>query len=373
MGARLVSLDVFRGLTIALMVLVNAQDEEIAYWPLVHPAWNGWTPTDLVFPFFLFIVGVSMTFSFAARLDRGDSRGEILKHTLRRGAILFLIGVVLHVVPHVYRGVGVRYAGVLQRIAICAVVTAALVLWTSWRTQALVVLACLAGYWAALRFIPVPGYGTPTVDVPLLDPDGNLTAWLDRQFLPGRLYEETRDPEGILSTIPSVATTLLGALTGAWLRGRRSPVSKAIGMAAAGVLGLALGQILSVWLPLNKKMWTSSFAVFMAGFALVVLAFCYWAVDIRKWRGRVLDPILAFGMNAIAAYVLAESVSIAIEMFPFGGRGGDTLKELVIEHHLMEGAGLSAADASLVWSLGFVLLIWLAMWALQRKKIFFRI
>jgi predicted acyltransferase len=373
MGARLVSLDLFRGLTIALMVLVNAQDEEIAYWPLVHPAWNGWTPTDLVFPFFLFIVGVSMTFSFSARLDRGDSRGDILKHTLRRGAILFAIGVLLHAVSHLSRGVEVRYAGVLQRIAVCAVLAAALVLWTRARTQALVALACLAAYWAAVRFVPVPGYGTPTIDMPLLDPDGNLTAWLDRQYLPGRLYEVTRDPEGILSTIPSLATTLLGALTGAWLRGPRAPVHKAMGMAVAGVVGLALGQLLSAWMPLNKKMWTSSFVVFTAGFALVVLAACYWGADIRKWRGRFLDPILAFGMNAIAAYVLAESVSIAIEIFTLGGPGGHTLKGLVIEHLLMGDAGLSGADASLVWSLAFVALIWVAMWALYRRKLFFRI
>src|SRR5713226_1760625 len=260
---RLMSLDLFRGVTIAVMILVNDPgDGPSAYWPLKHSNWNGWTPTDLVFPFFLFIVGVAMAFSFRSRLDRGEPRARLLQHVLWRGIALFAIGMFLNGFPNHYQLDHWRVYGVLQRIAVCYVITALLELWTNWRVQIAIAVACLAGYWILMRFVPVPGFGIPTHDIPLLDPDRNLVAWLDRKLLMGHLYEGTRDPEGVLSTIPAVATSLLGLLTGKWLRTAHAPRTKALAMVAAGVLAMAVGRTMHLWFPINKKLWTSSFVVF---------------------------------------------------------------------------------------------------------------
>src|SRR5271166_1867697 len=275
-SSRLISLDVFRGATIAAMILVNnAGDEPSSYWPLQHAEWNGWTPTDLIFPFFLFIVGVAMPFSLSSRLKRGAAPLELLRHALRRGAALFALGLFLNGFPNHYQLNSWRVYGVLQRIAICYVITAVLALWSKRRGWIVAAVACLAGYWIIMRYVPVPGFGVPTHDMPLLDPDRNLVAWLDRKLLAGHLYEGTRDPEGVLSTIPALATSLLGLLTGQWLRAARSPKSKAVGMALFGVVGVLAGKILNLGFPINKKLWTSSYVVFTAGLALLCLALCY--------------------------------------------------------------------------------------------------
>jgi predicted acyltransferase len=196
-AGRLQSLDLFRGATIAAMILVNDNgDERAAYWPLKHSAWNGWTPTDLVFPFFVFIVGVSMVFSFASRLKRGESRSHLMLHALWRAAILFVLGVFLNGFPNRYHASTIRIEGVLQRIALCYLIAAVLVLWTGARGRWVAIGICLVGYWVLMRFVPVPGFGVPTHDIPLLDHDRNLAAWLDRKVFPGHLYEGAPDPEG---------------------------------------------------------------------------------------------------------------------------------------------------------------------------------
>ena len=241
---RLLSLDLFRGTTIAAMILVNdAGDGPSSYWPLRHSAWNGWTPTDLIFPFFLFIVGVAMAFSFDSRLRRGEARGHLLKHVLWRGFVLFALGMFLNGFPNHYQLSTWRVYGVLQRIAICYVITAALELWTGWRAQVAVTVTCLVAYWILMRYVPVPGFGIPTHDIPLLDPDRNFVAWLDRKMLMGHLYEVTRDPEGVLSNIPALATCLLGLLTGKWLKSAYSQKVKTVAMVSAGILAIAIGQI----------------------------------------------------------------------------------------------------------------------------------
>ena len=234
---RLVSLDAFRGATIAGMLLVNDPGTWSAIFPpLEHAAWDGWTPTDLVFPFFLFMVGVALAFSFRSRLARGESRQDLLQHVLWRGFLLLALGVFLNGFPNHYHIHSLRFYGVLQRIAICYVITSILELWTGWRAQIAVIVGCLVGYWILMRYASVPGFGVPTTHgIPLLDPDRNIAAWLDRKLLAGHLYEVTRDPEGVLSTIPSLATCLLGLQTGKWLRSARSPARKASGMAIAGV------------------------------------------------------------------------------------------------------------------------------------------
>lgn len=369
-SSRLMSLDLFRGATIALMILVNnAGDEPSSYWPLKHAEWNGWTPTDLVFPFFLFIVGVAMAFSFSSRLQRGASRRELFGHVLWRGLALFAVGMFLNGFPHQYQPASWRVYGVLQRIAICYVISAMLALWADWRGWMVTIVACLLGYWILMRFVPVPGFGVPTRDIPLLDPDRNLAAWLDRRLLAGHLYEGTRDPEGVLSTIPAVATSLLGMLTGQWLRSPRSARHKALGMALFGLAGVFAGEILNLGFPINKKLWTSSYVVLTAGLALLCLALCYWIVDVKRWRGRWTKPLLVFGMNAIAAYVFAEIISHLLDHMH--NRSGLSWQEMIYQPVFAPLA--NPANASLLYALAYVLICWLAMWLLYRKGIFLKV
>lgn len=373
---RLQSLDFFRGLTIAGMILVNNNgDWSAAYWPLQHAHWNGWTTTDLVFPFFLFIVGVSMVYSFRARLARGGDRGAILMHAFRRSVILFAIGVlVINSFPDHYALAHIRIYGVLQRIAICYLVAAVFVLWSDVRGQIAAIAACLIGYWILMRYVPVPGFGVPGRDIPLLDPDRNLVAWLDRKLFVGHLYEHTRDPEGLLSTIPAIGTALFGVLTGEWLRSNGGGRAKALGMLAFGVVGLAAGKFFNIWFPINKKLWTSSYVLFTAGFALVVLALCYWLLDLRKWRARWTMPVLVFGMNAIAAYVLSEMLAAGLDAWEFETGGHSESLQAIIYRHVFTSPGAPpSANASLAYSIAFVGVCWIVMWVLYRRRIFLKI
>jgi len=370
---RLMSLDLFRGLTIALMILVNDPgDGPSTYAPLKHAAWNGWTPTDLVFPSFVFIVGVAMAFSFTSRLDRGESRGKLLAHVLWRGLVLFALGLFINGFPTRFDPAHLRIYGVLQRISICYVLTSVLELWTGWRTQLVVAVACLAAYWAMMRHIAVPGYGVPGRDIPLLDPDRNLVAWLDRKLLMGHLYEGVRDPEGLLSTIPALGGCLLGLLTGKWLRSARTGPAKAIGMALTGMILIGLGRVWHLWFPINKKLWTSSYVLFTAGLALICLAALYWIVDAKQHRGAWTKPILVFGKNAIAAYFLSEALAAALYTLSIhvGGQA-ITLQGYFCSHFFESWA--SPANASLFYALAYVALCWLAMAVLYRRGIFVKI
>jgi predicted acyltransferase len=350
------------------MILVNDPgDGPSSYWPLKHAEWNGWTPTDLVFPSFLFIVGVAMAFSFRSRLARGEPCFKLLKHILGRGAVLFAIGLLLNGLGAGYHLDHWRVYGVLQRIAICYVITAALELWTGWRAQIAVATACLAAYWILMRYVSVPGLGIPTRDIPLLDPDRNLVAWLDRKLLMGHLYEGTRDPEGLISTIPAIATSLLGLLTGKWLKTQYAPRVKTLGMIGAGMAAIIVGKIMDVWFPINKKLWTSSYVVFVAGIALICLAFCYWIVDVRRHRSWTW-PILVFGMNAIAAYIFSETLAIALYGLSVGGN------TLIGHIYASVFAPLATpANASLLYALAYVFLCWIAIAGLYRKRIFLKI
>ena len=371
---RLVSLDVFRGATIAFMIIVNSQGDEAAYWPLKHAQWNGWTPTDLVFPFFLFIVGVALAFSFSGRLQRGESRRTLMAHILRRGIILFAVGLFLNGFSVRFHPQHWRVYGVLQRIAICYVITALLVLWSRRSGQlAAIAAACLVGYWLLMRYAPVPGFGLPIRDVPLLDPDRNLAAWLDRKLLMGHLYEGTRDPEGVLSTIPALATSLLGLLTGQWLRTKRRITTKATVMFAAGLAGVCLGEFFNHWFPINKKLWTSSYVLLTAGLALMSLALLYWLIDGKRWRGPWTKPFVIFGMNAISAYVFAELLAIVLLGMKVHLGNGATIRlgELISQRFFMPLA--SPANAALLFSIAFLLVCLAAMWILYRKRIFLKI
>ena len=373
---RIQSVDVFRGLTIALMILVNNNgDFRTAYRPLLHSEWNGWTPTDLVFPFFVFIVGVSMVYSFRSRLARGGSKSAILMHAFRRAAILFAIGVLLiNSFPDHYNPAHMRIYGVLQRIAICYLVAAVFVLWTGIEGKIAAIGVCLIGYWILMRYVPVPGFGVPTHSIPLLDPDRNWAAWLDRKLLMGHLYEGVRDPEGLLSTIPAIGTVLFGVLTGEWLRSKASAGKKALWMLIFGVIGLAFGKFFNIWFPINKKLWTSSYVLFTAGFALVVLALCYWLLDVRKLRGRWTMPVLVFGMNAIAAYTLSEMLAAGLDSWILTSHAHREISmQELIYHRLFAFGGISTPNTSLAYAIAFVLVCWLVMLLLWRKKIFLKV
>lgn len=372
--ARLMSLDLFRGVTIAAMILVNdAGDEPSSYWPLKHAHWNGWTPTDLIFPSFVFIVGVAMAFSFRSRLDRGESRSRLMRHVLWRGLVLFALGMFLNGFPDHYQLATWRVYGVLQRIAVCYVITAMLELWTGWRAQIAVAFACLAGYWILMRYVPVPGFGVPTHDIPLLDPDRNLVAWLDRKLLMGHLYERTRDPEGVLSNIPAVATCVLGLLTGKWMKTDRSPRFKTMAMVVAGVFAVAVGRTMHLWFPINKKLWTSSFVIFTAGIALILLALFYWLADVKQHRGPWTRPILVFGTNAIAAYFLSEALAAALSSINVTRSSGGmvSLQDWIYSSCFAPFA--SPANASLLYALAYVALCWIVMAVMYRKGIVIKV
>jgi predicted acyltransferase len=374
---RLTSLDLFRGVTIAAMILVNNSGNDHPYWPLDHAEWNGWTPTDLVFPFFLFIVGVSLVFSFESRINHGDSRAALLRHAFRRAIIIFAIGLALNYIAVLASGSthGLRIPGVLQRIGICYFAASILFLYVRPRTRVVVVAALLIGYWILMRFVPVPGFGVPGRDIPFLHPDANLGAYLDRKFLLWRstsLWEVTRDPEGLLSTLPAIATALLGVFTGEWLRSKRTQQTKALGMLLFGIVGLTLGRTWAIWFPINKKLWTSSFVLFTAGFALTCLALCYWAVDIKRWRGPWTRPFLIFGRNAIAAYIVAWLFAVVQYLFSAQLDGEAVNGHDYIFQRFFAPLG-SPSFTSLLFSLAFVLVCLVPIWLMDRKKVFLKI
>jgi predicted acyltransferase len=390
-SSRLYSLDVFRGATIAAMIVVNNPGNDFAYPPLNHAQWNGWTPTDLIFPFFLFIVGVSLTLSFRTRIERGESKRNLLLHTVRRSTIIFLIGLFLNGFPLFHLATW-RVAGVLQRIAVAYLAAAIIALYSGWRGIALWIGALLLGYWVAMRFIPVPGLGVPSIDMPINDPNANLSWYIDKLYLPGAMYEKTRDPEGILSTFPAIATALLGVLTGEWMnsssqvsaqkkganpstssgRALGHPMTKVYGMLAFGIAGIIAGQIWHLWFPINKKLWTSSFVLFAAGCALIALAACYWVCDIKRHRGAWTKPFVVFGTNAIAAYVLADLVSsVLFDVHLQHGRRTITLQDGL--YRALFGGIASRPLGSLLYSIVFVAVCWLPIYAMYRKRIFLKV
>jgi predicted acyltransferase len=378
---RLLSLDVLRGITIAFMIMVNNNGGEGAWGFMHHAAWNGLTPTDLVFPTFMFVMGVSIVFAFEARLARGATRAELAWHTLRRAGLLFLFGVVGNGFPF-FKLEHLRIYGVLQRIAICYLVVGLFYLWDRrvW-TKVAALAAVLVGYWALVRWVPVPGAGLPGRDIPFLDADANIVNWLDQRLMPGHLYEDwvthnLRDPEGLLSNIPAVGTVLLGLLTGLWLRGQRTVRRNALGLAAATVSCLATGYLWSLWFPLNKKMWTSSYVLVAAGWSLAVFTLAYWAVEQRGWskgRGKGwMWPWLVLGSNAIVAYMFSELLASTLWNIHLTADGDQPDLPVYIFNHvfaLIPDPGWAA----FAFSVSFLAVCFVPVWVLYRKKIFVKV
>jgi predicted acyltransferase len=378
--ARFLAVDLLRGLTIGFMILVNNKgDGAASYWAFKHSTWNGCTPTDLVFPAFVFLVGLSTVFSLSARLARGESRRSLFLHTLRRTIALFLFGMLVNGFPH-FHFYTLRFYSVLGRIAGCYFLIATLYLISpKWRSKAVLVVTLLLGYWFLLRYVKVPGYGYPGRDVPFMDRDGNLSAWIDRQlFSSSHLYQETRDPEGLLGTLPALATALLGALTGGWLRTTRTTSQKLMGVFIVGVAGVALGLLWNPFFPFNKALWTSSYVLYSAGWSLLLLAFFMWFVEAYKTKGdqavndrhpHRFTGFLVFGMNAIFAYIFSELLQATITNIHISS--GVNLQQLVYRGILR--VVINGAWASFLYSLIFIGVCWLPMYWLYRKCIFIQI
>jgi predicted acyltransferase len=374
---RLVSLDVLRGITIAFMIMVNNNGGPGSWQFMNHAAWNGLTPTDLVFPTFIFVVGASIAFAFEARLARGDSRAQLARHTAKRAAILFLLGVVVNTFPF-YSASYLRIYGVLQRIALCYLVVGLFYLWDRrvWTKVAALAVA-LVGYWALLMWVPVPGAGMPGRDIPFMDQTQNLVAWLDRTLMPQHLYlgwqdHNTRDPEGLLSTLPALGTALLGLLAGLWMRSAKAARAKSMGLALAAVTCLGLGYLWSIWFPLNKNMWTSSFVLVAAGWSLTALTVMYWAVEQKGWKTGWTWPWLVFGSNAIVAYMFSELFQALLWNTHFIAGGRRTDPPSWIFAHVFAHVP-DPGWAAFSFSASFLAVCFLPVWVLYRKRIFVKI
>jgi predicted acyltransferase len=396
---RLLSLDVFRGITVAGMLLVNDPGSWAnIYPPLEHAAWNGWTPTDLIFPFFLFIAGITTYLSLSSRRARGDDERAIRAQIIRRGVLIFLFGFLLNGFPYFTWGdvAGVadptllqrmadrlphwRFMGVLQRIGIAYLVAALLTQRTTLKQQVAIIAALLLGYWVVMTALPVPGEGT--IGALLLnDPTRTMAAWTDRLVLDwsrwgmgNHLWVSgvTWDPEGILSTIPAICTAMLGTLAGRWIAQRRPLAERLAGMSAVGSIGMMVGLMWHWVFPINKSLWTSSYVVFTAGLAALSLSTIMWIVDFQKIRGWT-KPFVIYGVNPIIAFVGSGVMARCIySIFKVTSDG----KRIPLQAWLYEtffASWLSPVNASLAFALAFVLFWYGILYVLYRKNIILKV
>ena len=369
---RLRSLDVFRGLTVAGMLLVNNPGSWSAiYPPLAHAAWHGWTPTDLIFPFFLFIVGVTTHLSREARRARGVSEAELSRQAIRRGVVILLCGWALAAFPFVplTRITDLRIPGVLPRIGVVSIATALLTQRTTLRQQVGVLVALLYGYWFAMTLLPVPGQDGPGI-LFLDDPSRTLAAWVDRALLDGHLWRQSKtwDPDGVLSTFPAIGTALLGTFAGRWLASPRPLVERLNGLFAAGALAAMLGAMWGWSFPINKGLWTSSYVLLTAGLAALAIATITWLGDGPLMR-RLTTPTLAFGVNPLLAFLGSGLMAKVMGSLWKVEVAGDLIS---VQSAVYRGAfrsWLEPRDASLAFALSFVVLWWLLLEPLRRRGI----
>lgn len=363
MNQRLISLDALRGFTIAAMVIVNNPGTWASvYPPLLHVEWNGATPTDFIFPFFVFIVGVSIVLAYSKQLEQGREKGELGRKIVWRAVKIFALGLFLWLYPN-FNFPGIRWVGVLQRIAIVFMVCAFLFLYTDWRKQAWIGGGLLVGYWILMDYVPVPGIGAPDLSVA----EKNWAHYLDDLLLPGRLWKHTWDPEGLLSTLPAIGTGISGMLAGHLILGEKDPYRKVAWLFFGGFAALLVGGIWGWEFPINKNIWTSSFVLVTSGFAAMGLAASMLLCDIKGVTGwTALGRI--YGANAITAYVLAGVVRVLFYKDVFG--------MTALNRQWMDaatGAGMAGELASLLYAIFYMLVIFLPVWWLYRKKIFLKV
>lgn len=374
---RLASLDAFRGFAIGGMVLVNNPGDWGALYPqLAHARWHGWTFTDWIFPFFLFIVGVSMTISMGARAAAGAGRAALLGGMARRAAVIFAVGLALNLIP-AFDLSSVRIPGVLQRIALCSLLAAPIVLLCGWRGVLGWLVALCVLYAVPMLALPVPD-AQGVVGAGVLEPGRDFGAWVDRQLLGGHLWSQSRtwDPEGLVSTLPAVATVLFGVLTGRWLGGPAPAAEKTVWMLLAGLALLWLGVAMdSVFMPINKALWTPSYAVFMAGWALLVFGAFYWLMDaapqprLRQAAGRLFQPLVIYGLNALFIFALSGLVAKMMAFIKLDG-GTRSLKQAL--YAPIQALPLAPQDASLLWALQFNAAMFAVAWWMWTRRWFIK-
>jgi predicted acyltransferase len=356
---RLVSLDAFRGLTIAAMILVNNPgDWGHVYWPLDHAHWHGWTPTDLIFPFFLFMVGMALPFSHRTRA------GEALRRTLAIAGL----GLFMAAYPY-FDLTSVRIPGVLMRIALCYLAAWGIRRLGGSAFQALVAAVLLVAYWYLMTRVPVPG-GIP----PNLDPETNLGAWVDRRLLAGHLWKQSKtwDPEGLLSTLPAIATTLLGLLAGEWMRSDRSANRKTGGLLLAGLALVLLGLAWGASFPINKSLWTSSYVLFTGGMAGYLFGLLYWIADVRGYRAWC-RPFVIYGRNAILVFVASGLLAKTLALVKVNGPEGVAVSLQGLLHRTLLAWWLPPYPASLAYAVANVLFWYAVLRELDRRQIYLKV
>lgn len=363
---RLVSLDVFRGIAIAFMILLNNLGGGTNYAILLHADWNGLTLADIFFPFFLFILGAAIPYSLGRKLEHNENKKKLVRRLVRRTIILFALGVFINGFPY-FNLSTLRVMGVLQRIALCYLVASAIYLTLNRRKQIIATVLFMVLYWILMTAVPVPGYG-PSV----LDKNGSLAAYIDRLLLPGHLYAGTWDPEGFLSTIPALATTMLGLLAAEHLRTNRTPKNISTTLFLLGAVLIATGALWNLSFPINKNLWTSSFVALTGGMAFIIFDLCYYIIDFKKhmlWA----KPFIIFGLNSIAAYVATEIMNLTLIYANVTLSDGTSLslKALIYERLFASWAG--PLNGSLLYGVAF-LLFWLGIMAiLYRQRVFIKI
>lgn len=365
---RLTSLDVFRGATIALMIMVNDPGSwSHVYPPLLHAKWHGWTFTDLVFPFFLFIVGVSIVYALSSQKEQNPQWKPIYKKIIRRTLILFGLGLFLGGFPF-FDLATLRIPGVLQRIALCYFFASVIFLHFNLRNQIIWTGGLLLLYWALMAWIPIPGVGAGS-----LARGANLSNYLDSLIFGSHVWKFSApwDPEGFLSTIPAISTALLGVLTGHLLRSKLQPVDKTVYMLIAGNILYFMGSIWHHWFPVNKMIWTSSYVLLTGGLAMITLGLSYFFIDVKEWKWGT-KPFIVYGANAITVYVLAGMVARMGNLIKWESAAGViSLKQWVYQYVFM--TWLSPINASLAYAIFYVVLMFFCMWLMYRKKIFIKI
>jgi predicted acyltransferase len=351
-----VALDVFRGLTVALMILVNFPGGDAYYGFLQHASWNGLTFADVVFPFFIFILGVAVPYSFSWKLGRGIARKNLILIALRRAAILFAIGLFINWFS-TFDLASIRVMGVLQRIALCYFFSSLIFLFLKPKWRIVVTAAIPVAYWVLMVLVPVPGYGAG-----VLTEQGNLASYVDRTLLSEHLYASNWDPEGILSTLPAVATSLMGVLAGQYLKSDKKPRKKTLNLAFFGCLPIGVGFAWNFLFPINKNLWTSSYVAVTGGIAFVLLAALFYFADAKQhvaWS----KPFSILGCNALFIYVLSEILNLALIH--------TSLKTLIHEGLFASWAG--PLHGSFVYALAFLAFCWAVAAILYRKRILIKI
>jgi len=361
---RLISLDAFRGLTIAGMIVVNSPGiRDHIYPPLRHADWHGLTATDLVFPFFLFIMGVSVVLGYSKQLAAERSLGDAFPKILKRTIILFALGVLLNAVSNIEN---LRIVGVLQRIGLVFFACSIIYMTTSWKTQLWLTVGLLLAYWLSMSFIPFPGAAAGT-----LEPGINFAAWIDSYLVPGRMYRETWDPEGFYSTLPAIASGLTGVLAGHLIISNLSIDRKLAWLFSLGAVAFALGSVWGWFFPINKNLWTSSYVLYTSGLATISLATSIFFIDVLDIH-RGTRPWIIFGANSITVYVLHGLLKKPLYYIPVTGGENSRSFHILVNDGIM-AIGFSPEFTSMLWSVLYTGLCFIPIWIMYRKKIFIKI